>query len=102
VSWTAVLVLAAGTYGFRVVGPLLRHRISVPARVQQLLTDAATVLLVGLVATSALTEGHDFAGWARPAGVLVALALVLCRASLPVVVVAAAGTTALLRLLGVA
>ena len=101
-SWTAVLVLAAGTYGFRALGPLLRHRVSVPARVQQLLTDAATVLLVGLVATSALTEGHDFAGWARPAGVLVALALVLCRASLPVVVVAAAGTTALLRLLGVA
>ena len=100
-SWTAVLVLAAGTYGFRVVGPLLRHRVAVPARVQQLLTDAATVLLVGLVATSALTEGHDFAGWARPAGVLVALVLVLRRAPFPVVVVAAAATTAVLRLLGV-
>jgi branched-subunit amino acid transport protein len=101
VTWTALLVLAAGTYGFRVVGPLLRHRVTVPPAVQQLLTDAATVLLVGLVASSALTEGHVFAGWARPAGVLVALALVLRRAPFPVVVIAAATTTAVLRLLGV-
>jgi branched-subunit amino acid transport protein len=101
VTWTAVLVLAAGTYGFRVVGPLLRQRVDLPAPVRQLLTDAATVLLVGLVATSALTQGHDFAGWARLAGVLVALLLVLRRAPFPVVVVAAAATTAGLRLLGV-
>jgi branched-subunit amino acid transport protein len=100
VTWAGLLVLAVGTYGFRIVGPVLRHRVAVPPAVQQLLTDAATVVLVGLVATSALTEGHDFAGWARPAGVLVALALVLRRAPFPVVVVAAAATTAALRLLG--
>ena len=100
-TWTALLVLAAGTYALRLAGPALRRRWSVPARAQLLLSDAATVLLVALVATSALTEGQGFAGWARPAGVLVALVLVLRRAPFPVVVVAAAATTAGLRLLGV-
>lgn len=68
----AVLVLAAGTYAFRLAGPLLHGRVELPARVQELLTAGATVLLVGLLATGALTEGHGFAGWARPAGVLAA------------------------------
>ena len=53
------------------------------------------------VATSALTEGHGFAGWARPAGVLIAGILTLRRAPFPLIVVLAAATTAVLRLLGV-
>jgi branched chain amino acid efflux pump len=99
---TALLLLAAGTYAFRVAGPLLRDRLTMSTRVEQLTNDAATVLLVALAVTSAFTQGHDFAGWARPAGVAVALVLVLRRAPFPVVVVAAAATTALLRLCGVA
>jgi len=59
------------------------------------------VLLAALAATSALTEGHGFAGWARPAGVLVGAVLAVRRIPLPLVVVAAAATTALLRLAGV-
>jgi branched-subunit amino acid transport protein len=97
----AILVLAGGTYAFRVVGPLMRERLRLPERLDRLLGDAAVVLLVALVATSALTDGAHLAGVARPAGVLVALVLVLRRAPFPVVVVAAAGSTALLRLLGV-
>ena len=59
------------------------------------------MLLAALAATSALTEGHGFAGWARPAGVLVGAVLAVRRIPLPLVVVAAAATTALLRLAGV-
>ena len=97
----AVLVLAAGTFAFRIAGPLLRQRLRVPPRVEGLLAAAATVLLVALVATSALVDGQVFAGWARPAGVGVAAVLALRQAPFPVVVLAAAGTTAGLRLLGV-
>ena len=60
----------------------------------------AAVLLVSLAATSALTSGHDFAGAARPAGVLVAGVLAVRRVPFPVVVLAAAAVTALLRLAG--
>ncbi|MGW4891869.1 AzlD domain-containing protein [Kitasatospora sp. NPDC004240] len=97
----AIALLAAGTYALRLAGPLLGHRLSVSDRVQRLLAVAAAVLLVALVATGALTQGQHFAGWARPAGVLVAAVLALRRAPFPLVVVAAAGTTALLRLCGV-
>ncbi|KOV11220.1 branched-chain amino acid transporter [Streptomyces sp. XY431] len=101
-SLLAVLLLAAGTYAFRLAGPLLGSRITVSDRLRHLLAVAAAVLLVALIATGALTRGHDFAGWARPAGVLVAGVLALRRAPFPLVVVAAAATTAVLRLCGVA
>ncbi|HYU83929.1 MAG TPA: AzlD domain-containing protein [Kribbellaceae bacterium] len=97
----AILVLAAGTYAFRVAGPLLRDRIEISAPVQRLMSTGATVLLVALLATAALTRTQGFAGWARPAGVLVAGLLAWRRAPFVVVVVAAAATTALLRLAGV-
>lgn len=62
----AVLVLAAGTYVFRLAGPLLHGRVELPARVQELLTVGATVLLVGLLATGALTEGTASPGGRGP------------------------------------
>lgn len=75
---------------------------TIPQRLQRLLTVAAAVLLTALLAIDALTQGHGFAGWARPAGVLVAGVLALRRAPFPVVVIAATATTALLRLGGIA
>ncbi|MQY06087.1 AzlD domain-containing protein [Actinomadura macrotermitis] len=98
----AILVLAAGTYAFRVAGPLARDRLHIPDGLERLLTAATAVLLIALVATSALIEGHGFAGWARPAGVAVAAVLAVRRAAFPLVVVAAAATTAALRACGVA
>ncbi|MFE9692657.1 AzlD domain-containing protein [Micromonospora sp. NPDC005806] len=97
-----ILALAAGTYGFRVAGVLLRDRLELPEWARLLLPVAAAALLAALVATAALTEAGGFAGYARPAGVLVGVVLAWRRAPFVLVVVAAAGTTALLRLLGVA
>lgn len=97
----AIAVLAVGTYVFRLAGPLVRERFGLSERVLHLLTAAAAVLLVSLAATAALTQGHGFAGWARPAGVLVGAVLALRKAPFPLVVVAAAATAAGLRLLGV-
>jgi branched-subunit amino acid transport protein len=97
----AVVALAAFTYGFRIAGPLVRDRITVPPAAEQLLAGAAAVLLVALAATSALTQDGGFAGWARPAGVLAGGVLAARRAPFPVVVITAALVTALLRLGGV-
>lgn len=96
----AVVVLAAPTYAFRIAGPLLAGRVTVPAAGQRLFTSATAVLLGALAATSARTTGHDFAR-ARPAGVLVAGVLAARRAPCPVVVLVAATVTALLRLAGI-
>jgi branched-subunit amino acid transport protein len=93
--------LAAGTYAFRSSGQLLRAKITFPPRVTRLLEAAAVILLAALVATTALTEGHAFSGFARPAGVLIAGLLAWRKAPFLVVVLAAAAVTALLRLAGV-
>lgn len=103
---TTVLVgsaaaLAVGTFAFRVAGPLLRGRLQIPSSTEKLLAVGAIVLLTALVAVSTLTDTGEFGGVARPAGVLVGGVLAWRRAPFVLVVVAAAATAALLRLLGV-
>lgn len=105
----AILILAVGTYAFRLAGPLLRARLAkahggeaaLPPRLTELLSTAATVLLVALIATAALTDGGGFAGIALPAGVLTGGVLAWRKAPFVVVVVAAALVAAGLRALGV-
>lgn len=112
---TAILVLAAGTFAFRVAGPLLREwmvrsaarradesgEVALPARVTELMSVAATVLLVALIATSSLTDGGGFAGVALPAGVLTAGVLAWRKVPFVFVVIVATGVAAGLRALGV-
>ena len=97
----AIIVLALGTYAYRIVGPILGGRLKLSDRVRRILLVAAAVLLLALVTTAAFTQGHGFAGWARPAGIGVGAVLAVRRAPFVLVVVAAAATTALLRLAGV-
>jgi branched-subunit amino acid transport protein len=99
-TWLAIAALAAGTYGLRVAGPLLRTRLRIPDGVQRYLSLSAVTLLAALIATAALFAGSAFAGWARPAGVLAGALCAWRRLPFVVVVIAAAGTTALLRLAG--
>lgn len=100
-SIVAVLILALGTYGFRVAGPLLRDRVELTERARELMSAAALVLLVSLVVTASLMDGRHFAGVALPAGVLAGGLLAWRKAPFVVVVIVAAATTAGLRLLGV-
>ncbi|MEV0364939.1 AzlD domain-containing protein [Nocardia fusca] len=97
----AALALAAGTFAFRLAGPVLGSRITVSTRTTALLENASVVVLAALVCTTALTEDGTAAGIARPAGVLTAGVLYRFRAPLPAALVAAAATTAALRLAGV-
>lgn len=97
----AVLVLGLGTFAFRFAGPVLRTRIELSPRVEQLVGVAAVVLLAALVGTTAFLDGQEFAGIARPAGVAVGGVLAWRRAPFIVVVLAAAATAAGLRFLGV-
>lgn len=100
-TWTALLVLAVGTYGIRLAGIVLRDRLRLPTRVTRLMDLSATALLVALVATAALTADGGFAGWARPAGVAAGALAAWLKAPFVAVVVLAAGVAAGLRALGV-
>ena len=95
------VALGAGTYGIRFAGPALRRRITFAPRIAQLLEIGSVVLLIALAVTT-LVPAHHRVGFALPAGVLVAAILAWRRAPLVAVALAAAATTALLRVLGVA
>ncbi|HEY9562470.1 MAG TPA: AzlD domain-containing protein [Nocardioides sp.] len=95
----SAFVLGAATFAIRAAGPFLHTRISIGTRWLELMSLAATVLLVALAATSALADGNEWSDPARPAGVVVAGVLAWRRAPFMVIVIAAAATTALLRLL---
>jgi branched-subunit amino acid transport protein len=97
----AVVVLGVGTFAFRVAGPALRSRVELSPRVEKLMMVGVAVLFAALVATSALIENQEFAGYARPAGVLAGGILAWRKAPFVLVVVVAAATAAGLRLLGV-
>ena len=97
----AILALAVGTYTMRLAGVVLRDRLELSDALQRVLPMAAAALLAALALTAALMEGAAFAGVARPAGVAVGALLAWRRAPFVVVVLAAAGTAALLRLAGV-
>lgn len=97
----AILALAVGTYAFRLGGVLLRNRLKLSAPLQRMLPMSAAALLAALAGTAALMAGTEFAGFARPAGVLVGALLAWRKAPFVLVVIAAAVVTALLRLAGV-
>ncbi|MBF6189748.1 AzlD domain-containing protein [Nocardia implantans] len=97
-----VVALAAGTYAFRWAGPALRDRVRLPARVVRLLEIGAVVLLTALVAVTTLPLGTADLGFAVPAGVLAGGLVAWFRQPILLVILAAAATTAFIRLLGVA
>lgn len=102
----AIAGLAAANIAFRLAGPVFQRRFRIPPKAERFLASAAAVMLLSLAATSALTQGHAIAGehgagWARPAGVAAGAILSVRRAPFPVVVIAAAAVTALLRLAGI-
>ena len=75
-----IALLAAGTYAIRFAGYRLGSRMHMSERVRNMLSDAATVLLLAVAVTTALFEGTDFAGVARLTGVLFAVFLAASRA----------------------
>jgi branched-subunit amino acid transport protein len=101
VSWLAVGLVCVGCYVEKLLGML------VPAAtlarwplIDRLARRLPAALLAALVVTGALVRGHSLVIDARLAGLAVAVALLLVRAPLVVVVVGAALTAAGLRQLG--
>lgn len=104
-----IAILALGTYALRLSGALLARRVPAGApegdgrgaTVARLLPYAAVALLAALAATAAFIESGEFAGIARPAGVVAGLVAGLLRAPFAVAVVIAAAVAAGLRVLGI-
>lgn len=97
----AIVLLALGTYLMRASGPLLHRGTQQNEDTQAGLDRATIVLLIAVSLTSALFDGQELVGPARPIGVAAAVAAALLRAPVILVLVLAMLVTAVLRLLGV-
>jgi len=100
VTWGALLVLAAGTYACKAVGPLLLGDRPLPPAAAGVLTLLPAALLAALVATQTVGDGRALVLDARLAGVAAAGLAVWLRAPFIVVVAVGTAVAALLRLAG--
>ena len=95
-SWTAILVLSAGAYLFKLVGLVAGDRLAVRLAPVASLLPAA--LFAAIIAVMSVVHGEALGVDGRLVGVAVGAVAVWRRAPFVVVVVAAMAATALLRL----
>jgi len=97
--WAGVLVACAACYGLKLAGVSLPQRWLQDPRVQRTVPLLPIVLLAALVATQTFATGRHLVLDVRVASLLVAIGAILLRAPFLVVVIVAAATAALGRLL---
>lgn len=97
--WAGLLVASAACYGLKLAGLSLPARWLRDARIQRTVPLLPVALLAALIATQTFSLGQHLVVDVRAAALGVAVTAVLLRAPFLVVIVAAAATAALLRLL---
>ena len=97
-AWTVVLVVGATTVLLKAAGPVFLGKRELPPRVLALVDVLAPAMLAALVVTQAVGGDEEIVLDERLAGIAVAGVAIVLRAPLLVVMVAAAVTAALLRL----
>ncbi|HVC78052.1 MAG TPA: AzlD domain-containing protein [Candidatus Micrarchaeaceae archaeon] len=96
--WAGVLVASGACYALKLAGLSLPARWLQGAGIQRTVPLLPVALLAALIATQTFSSGKHLVLDVRAAALGVALIAVLLRAPFIVVIVAAAGTAALLRL----
>ena len=97
--WAGLLVASAACYGLKLAGLSLPSRWLQDVRIQRTIPLLPVALLAALVATQTFSAGQHLVLDVRAAALGAALIAVLLRAPFLVVIVVAAATAALLRLL---
>lgn len=97
--WTAVLLGCAACYALKLAGFAVPARLLTSPRAAAVSAALPVALLAGLIAVQTFGDGQQLTLDLRIAGLAAALMAVWLRAPFLVVVVAGAGTTALLRAL---
>ncbi len=96
--WAGVLAASAACYALKLAGLSLPVRLLENDRIQRTVPLIPVALLAALVATQTFSTGRHLVLDVRAAALAVAVVAVLLRAPFLVVVMAAAATAALLRL----
>jgi branched-subunit amino acid transport protein len=99
-AWTVVVLTGLGTVVIKSLGPVLLGGRPLPPRIAVLVALLAPALLAALVAINTFGDGQSLTIDARVLGVGVAAIAIWRRAPVLLVIVLAAGTTALARAVG--
>jgi hypothetical protein len=98
-SWWSLFALAAGAYGFKLLGLVVLGPRAAEGPALRLAALLPAALLPALVVVQTFGDGRSIVLDARAAGLVVGCVAVWRKAPFAVVVILAAATTALLRLL---
>lgn len=98
-TWAAILALGLVSFGLKALGPVIIGRRQIHPRVREALDLLPIPMLAAIVLVGTVASGHHLELDARVPGVAVAAFLVWRRAPFLAVIVAAAATTALVRLI---
>jgi hypothetical protein len=96
--WVTVGAVGLATVAIKAAGPVLRGGRPLPPRAAAVVRLLAPALLAALVVTQTVAAGERLVADARLVGLGVALAALLLRAPILLVIVLAAAATALVRL----
>jgi len=99
--WIAVGVLTVVCFAIKAVGPVALGGRDLPYWAERLIVLMPAALLSALVVVQTFADGKALALDARAAGLAAAMIALAFRASVLVVLIAAAGTAAALRAVGV-
>ena len=94
------MIVGAGTIACKAVGPVILGGRSLPPQLAGVVDMLAPAVLAALVVTQAVGADRKLVFDERLLGIAAAIVAIRVRAPLLVIVVAAAGVTALARLLG--
>ena len=97
-SWPALIALSFGCYALKAIGPLVLADRTLPAWASRLVGLVAIPVLAALVVVQTVGDGRSVVFDARAPAMGVAAMLVWRKAPFLAVVLAAAGTAALIRL----
>ena len=101
-SWTAMLILAAGVYLLKAAGPMLLGGRELPPWMDEVAHLLPCALLAGLIMVQTVTDGQTLVADARILGLAAAGVAVLFKAPFLAVVSVAMAVVALARLAGMA
>ena len=96
--WISVLCVGVLTVAIKAAGPVLAGDRELPVRTGRMVALVGPALLAALVATQAFSTDEELVLDERGAGLIAAAVAIALKAPLIVVVLAAAVTAALLRL----
>jgi branched-subunit amino acid transport protein len=99
-TWLVVTIVGAGTIACKAVGPVILGGRSLPPKLAGVVDMLAPAVLAALVVTQAVGADRKLVFDERLLGIAAAIVAIRLRAPLLVIVVAAAGVTAVARLLG--